>query len=136
MDTCFNKAAADEQEVKAEVRKALKMFEHARGRSPLVGRFLDALQGVMKRHRVLLSEANIMHGNAVLGAANHAQNGDTTGLSDAYTLDSSFLLDGDNFDDAIDADLDSFWKFVMQSEPTLDAASWDELFASLSQRPV
>jgi len=57
MDSCFNRAKADQIQIKAEVKATLQMFEDDKHASPLLSRFLSSLYHILQKHQVNLNDS-------------------------------------------------------------------------------
>jgi hypothetical protein len=136
MDLCFNRAEADEAEIKMEVKAALQMFEDTRHVSPLLGRFLSSLHQVLRKHNVYLSDpftsmtdqgdsfVNAIKSDALNPPENDQIKPAQPGL-DIYGPGT-----------ALDISFDDFWQSTIQGEANLDFDAWDNLFSALDTRPL
>ncbi|KAK5556824.1 hypothetical protein LTR46_005336 [Exophiala xenobiotica] len=137
MDLCFNKDQADEAEIRAEVKATLQRFEDAKHDSPLLGRFLKSLCGIVRKHEIHPNESS-----------NSALSNDPAQTSAPILND--FNPPGDDrwqpvqlgstgqiSDPALEAPtFDDFWDDAMAGEPDLDFSVWDSLLSSLDSRPL
>lgn len=135
MDLCFNKYEADEAEIKADVRTALKKFEDTRGISPLAGRFLSSLCDILRKHKVYLTNSPTLTPSFASGSAGITRPGAMDFVHDEQMQfnQSELGIYGSNV--SLDASFDEFWQFAT-SEPNLDSMTWDNLFSALDSRPI
>lgn len=131
MDLCFNKGATDEEEVKADVRETLRIFEGIRDRSPLLSRSLSALNGILQKHNVDLG-----------GTSGASSSNLSTEAYERAALDRTTPPTQDpvpNFYDSgfhFDPSFSDFWNTEMEGELELDSATWDTLFSALDSRAI
>lgn len=137
MDLCLNRDESDEAEVKAEVKAALQMFEDGRHASLLLDRFLSSLHGVLRKHKVQLTDPTAM---ATIDVAGFTQNiildAPNNTSDDDQTQYAQIGLDTQDQRVALDTSFDDFWQTIMQDEPHTDSLTWDHLFSSLDSRPL
>ncbi|KAF2093561.1 hypothetical protein NA57DRAFT_61267 [Rhizodiscina lignyota] len=143
MDLCFNRDEADREEIKTEVKAALRKFENARDVSPLPDRFLSSLSDMMRKYNVHLTDPSTLTTNHVTGFVHetkldndwllqHSQFGpgmDHTG----YALETHFDTSSDT---SFNASFGEFWQMAIESEPNLDSVTWDNLFSALDSQPI
>lgn len=135
MDLCFNRDKTDEVQIKAEVKAALQMFEHARDSSPLVGRFLSSLSDILKKHKVRLAYPFAMVANNVASAASAEVIRVSNNAQDEYQMQYAGL--GRDIQDpanSLDPSFDEFWQMAIQYDSTMDSLAWDNLLSVLDSR--
>lgn len=137
MDLCFNRDQVDEEEIRAEVKATLQMFEDAKHVSPLLGRFLKSICGVTSKHKVYPREA-----------CDSASSSETLHNSTDHTADFNPLGDEGLPTDQLDfsgpdagitpqpPSFDEFWDNAMQGEPDFDLSAWGALFSSLDSQTL
>jgi hypothetical protein len=131
MDLCFNHGAADEAQIKAEVREGLKTFESNEHLSPLAATFLSSLRSTLQKHKVYLDDVEIESRTArTTGSGIVASIGDQEGQFHS----TSPALTDQNL--AWDACFNEFWQSTVQSELNPDLATWDDLLSSLDNQPL
>ncbi|CZR68279.1 uncharacterized protein PAC_18178 [Phialocephala subalpina] len=140
MDLCFNREQADEEEIKAEVKTALKMFEDTSNPSPLPGRFLSSLSDVLLKHEVHLTDPT--SNNVTVAGFAEEMILDTPNTCNPLDEDQiqfpQLGLDMQDPSVTLDASasFDEFWQNAMQSEHDLDSHAWDDLFSGLDSRHI
>lgn len=131
MDLCFNRGAAEEAQIKAEVKAGLKMFECDTHLSPLAEAFLSSLRNTLQKHNVYLNDvvpgARTAHSTAP-GLVNDSDNGGGQTYSTSPTLADHSATPDTCFDD--------FWRSTVQSEMSSDLSVWDSLLSSLDNQPL
>ncbi|KIW48239.1 hypothetical protein, variant [Exophiala oligosperma] len=140
MDLCFNRDQVDEQEIRAEVKATLQMFEDAKHVSPLLGRFLKSICGVTSKHKVYpqeecgtTSSSNETLRNPTYDGGNLNPLGDD-GLLPTSQLDLS-RADTDGTGLEFPPSFDEFWDSTMhQGGPDFDLSAWSNLFSSLDSQ--
>ncbi|KAH8678657.1 hypothetical protein BGZ60DRAFT_248178 [Tricladium varicosporioides] len=138
MDICFNRHAADEAEIKIEVKAALEMFEDGKHASPLLNRFLGSLRDVLQKHDVQFTKPPVSttENNAASFASENMFNAFNDSANEIRMPSTQFEMNVQDPDMALDPSFDDFWQLAMQSEQTGDALMWDNLFSSLDSRPM
>ncbi|KIW56211.1 hypothetical protein PV05_04889 [Exophiala xenobiotica] len=137
MDLCFNKDQADEAEIRAEVKATLQKFEDAKHVSPLLGRFLKSLCGIVRKHRIHPNESSdsALSNDPAQSSAPILDDFNPPG--DDRWQPVQLGVDGQISGDALGTPtFDEFWDNAMQGEPELDLSVWNNLFSSLDSRPL
>ncbi len=137
MDLCFNKDQADEAEIRAEVKATLQKFEDAKHVSPLLGRFLKSLCGIVRKHRIHPNESSdsALSNDPAQSSAPILDDFNPPG--DDRWQPVQLGVDGQISGDALGTPtFDEFWDNAMQGEPELDLSVWNNLFSSLESRPL
>lgn len=128
MDLCFNKGEADEAEIKADVKKALQIFEDARDLCPLLDRYLNSFNEILEKHHVYLTDRS--------GSVQETGPGAFDTANDAQMQSAQFGGDVHDVGLGLDTSFDDFWLNAFQSEPNLDSLTWDSIFSALDSQPV
>lgn len=143
MDLCFNREEANGEDLKAEVKAALKMFEDSGNACPLLGQFLGSLSDVLRKHKVQLADSSTTpnKNNSISGHAEEIML-DYSSMDDPSYEDQMRFhqpeTDMENPSNVLDASasFEEFWQNAMQSEPNLDSNAWDDLFSGLDSRSM
>lgn len=135
MDLCYNMDDTGEDERRAEVKAALQMLENARHVSPLLGRSLDALREILRKHNVDLTGPAEPTTDGAAGLTQEAEADRPDLLSYTETQPAGLGLDFPELGGSIDASFDEFWQIAAQNEMDLDTTAWDNLFSALDTRP-
>lgn len=136
-DLCFNRGAAEEAAIKAEVKAGLKMFETNTHLSPIAGGFLSSLQDTLHKHHVYLSDGPATGVDNMGGQTAHSHGLDAwhggANIDDHHYPSSNVAGDHATVSDNY---FDEFWQTTVQSELNTDLAAWDSLFSALDTRPL
>lgn len=135
MDLCYNIDGTSEDERRTEVKAALRMLENARHVSPLLGRSLDALREILRKHNVDLTGPAEPTTDDPAGLTQKAEADRPDLLSYTETQPAGLGLDFPELGGSIDASFDEFWQIAAQNEMDLDTTTWDNLFSALDTRP-
>ncbi|KAK4541432.1 hypothetical protein LTR36_008033 [Oleoguttula mirabilis] len=123
MDVCVNKAAGHEDERKAEVQDAFKIFEHAREcpTSTAASTLLESLMAMLRKHKVRLRQWP--------QAMSEVTPGTNPNGRDVADLDHFSYSETDNLNDLT---FDEIWQSYVEFGATADAQNWEALFSDLN----
>lgn len=130
MDVCINKSAGNEDERKAEVQEACKIFVDAGERCSAASTFLESLMAILRKHKVRLQQYPVAQPSVV----------DSTlwtmpGATDANYINQ--LAPSPAQDDGLnDFNFDDMWQSYFDFGATAEPQNWDALFNDLDMRIV
>lgn len=130
-DMCFNRGHGDDEERQSEVIEALKILEEAKGRSRMVGKFVESLEDVLRRHKVhLLNRPRI---GDDLGCSNTQTNQSHADLQTTESMGVNTSNPWETLEDPMSypSEFDSVWRDYVQLGPVLQMPEWDSLFSDL-----
>jgi len=130
-DLCFNRGLGDDEERHSEVIEALKILEEAKNRSQMVGKFVESLEDVLRRHKVHLLNRPPVSDDPGYPNTQTSQTNVDLQVADATKTNTSNPWD--TLDDPMTypSEFDSVWRDYVQLGPVLQMPEWDNLFSDL-----
>jgi hypothetical protein len=119
-DFCLNNEEKIEAELSAEISPVLNIFETAKGVSALASKALSALHGLLKKHKILLTDLPASTAGYITPTIDGPPGTIQPGMVDTH-------------EDLLDFTLDELW---YGASPYEFSADWDGGFPGLDQMPI